>query len=282
MKKNFIITESQYIKFILENVNLEDYDADDFAEVFYLFFRPWVKKTHGEEVGKLPISYLAKKYVKEFSKDLGIDVNERYGGYSISSVVNLGKQIVKKGIHQLPTMRETKKFTEKYKKHIETIISELNTPEFMKIILIEQNPYDVKFKLQIDYVQLMNSDYKRIYPRYVYSDFKKYIEDYMGIEIGRVTHGQLSLDDEKPEILNFDVWQKNEFNKIKTKIKNIPEAKGNLHSVRMKMEPSDLLTQINLIYRDVANYQARGEIRKKAREIIDSCGQNKNYIKLES
>ena len=59
-----IINESQYSKIIYENVNLRDYYTEDFVEVFYEKFRPWIRINHGDEVGKYPMSFLIKKYQK--------------------------------------------------------------------------------------------------------------------------------------------------------------------------------------------------------------------------
>ena len=50
---------------VLESVNLDDYDNDDFIEVFFRFFRPWVKQKHGDEISEYPMSYLFKKYIDE-------------------------------------------------------------------------------------------------------------------------------------------------------------------------------------------------------------------------
>lgn len=279
--KKFIIKESQLVRFIFEDVNLSGYDSEDFIEVFFLFFRPWVQKKHGDEIGKLPFSFLVKKYIKEFAEELGVETRFRQYGSQMTTLIDIGKEIVRKGKHQLPTMRESSKFTERFKKHLDTIIEMLDLPNFMQIVLKEEKPYEVKFQLRVEYPALMNSDYKRTSPSNIYYNFREYLETYMGIEIGRVTHGELEIEDIGPEILNFDEWQKLQFNKMKSDIKKVGIVKGGLHSIRMKLDPSSLITQISLIYRERTGYQVRNEIRTKAREILDSSGQNKNYVKLE-
>ena len=65
-----IINKNQYSKIISENINLADYYMEDFVEVFYEKFRPWIKINHGDEVGKYPMSFLIKKYVKDFAKSV--------------------------------------------------------------------------------------------------------------------------------------------------------------------------------------------------------------------
>ena len=63
------LNKSEMIKFvsmIVEQVNLDGYNDEDFVEVFVNLFRPWVKSKHGDEVGKYPMSYLIKKHLEEF------------------------------------------------------------------------------------------------------------------------------------------------------------------------------------------------------------------------
>ena len=43
-----IINKNQYSKIISENINLADYYMEDFVEVFYEKFRPWIKINHGD------------------------------------------------------------------------------------------------------------------------------------------------------------------------------------------------------------------------------------------
>lgn len=281
MEKKYIIKESQLLKLISENSSFESYDQEDFAEVFYLFFRPWVQKKHGDEVSKLPLSYLAKKYINEFIKDLNLETTTRYHAGTISSVINVGKEIVRKGLHQLPSMRDTVKFTQRYKKHLETIIQMLGLPNFMQIELKEEKPYEVQFILRVEYPALMNSNYKRTNPHNYYYEFIQYLENYMGVMTGRATHGELDLEHGKTEVLNFEDWQKTKFTKLKNDIKYNQKAKNNLHSIRMKLDINNLTTTIKLIYKDTAPYGIRGEIKNQAREILNLSGQNLNYLKLE-
>ena len=70
MKKVIKITEEELKKLIpvlLEEFNLNDYSDEDFVEVFVKYFRNWVKKKHGDEIGGYPMSLLFKKYTNEFT-----------------------------------------------------------------------------------------------------------------------------------------------------------------------------------------------------------------------
>ena len=60
-EKTLILTESELVKVInriVESYNDEIYDEEDYVEAFLQYFRPWVKKNHGDEVNESPLSYL--------------------------------------------------------------------------------------------------------------------------------------------------------------------------------------------------------------------------------
>ncbi len=86
----YIITESHfkhYVSVITEQEDDDDYDElesyteEDFVEVFFNYFRPWIKSNHGDEVGQYPLSFLLKKYYQDFCKYLNVDDEEEYYYY---------------------------------------------------------------------------------------------------------------------------------------------------------------------------------------------------------
>ena len=143
MKKVLSLTESELIKVInriVESYRDDVYDDEDYVEVFFKYFRPWVKKNHGDEIGEYPLSYLVKKYVAEFAVDNGMNPDNVIFGYrnNITNATYIGKSLVSQGKHKLPSLRSQEKFTEKYKKPLEFFVSELNLPDFIKFELIEE------------------------------------------------------------------------------------------------------------------------------------------------
>jgi len=81
MEKFSTLTEQdvkRITNLVKEQVDVSEYDDSDFIEVFVKYFRPWIKKFHGDEVGEYPMSHLVAKYLKDFNRDYGIDIRDRY------------------------------------------------------------------------------------------------------------------------------------------------------------------------------------------------------------
>ena len=82
------------------------------------YFRPWVKKKHGDELGQYPLSLLIKNHMSEFAEDY--DVSDEIKGYycSYRTMVNVGRELAQKGVHKMPSLKKEGLFLEKYKKAI--------------------------------------------------------------------------------------------------------------------------------------------------------------------
>ena len=101
----YIITESHFKHYVSviteqedddEDDELELYTSEDFIEVFFNYFRPWIKSNHGDEVGQYPLSYLLKKYYQDFCKYSGVDIDDDDEFNYYSDLVTMGKSLVKK------------------------------------------------------------------------------------------------------------------------------------------------------------------------------------------
>ena len=160
MKKTLTLTESELIKVInriVESYGDDTYDDEDYVEVFLHYFRPWIRANHGDEVGEYPLSFLVKKYISEFAQSNDINPEYVIFGYrnNLANAANIGKKLVQQGKHKLPTLRSQEMFTEKYKKPLEYFLTELNLPDFIKVEFIEQTPYNVYVKLDVDWEGLI-------------------------------------------------------------------------------------------------------------------------------
>lgn len=284
--KNSYLNKSEIINFvsmIVEQVNIDGYTDEDFIEVFVNLFRPWVKSNHGDEVGKYPMSYLVKKYVDEFVKDIKLDV---YLGYStgLTLIVKIGREIARKGIYQLPSLNSGKKFTEQYKKHLKFIISTLNLPEYITLKFIEDSPNNVDVESVVDFQKLLKSNETPPSPYQISSNLKKYFEDYLGIEYGSPAHGKMDYYfNTTPTYIGLDEWTKNEFNKkIKKEIKNLPSAERNISSLKLILNNSRFKAEIKIGWKRDSRWSEHNRVKEEVRNLLKSMGYNSEILEVTS
>lgn len=237
MKKVITLTESELVNMIgriVEDVETSHYDDSDFINAFITLFKPWVIKNHGEELENHPPSYLFKKYSNEFKdylkmpEDLKDDVDSPYG---------IGKYILQKELYSYKNLKQTEKFTEKYKKPLQVLIDGLNLPDYLSIELKVDIPYQVYATINVDFSKLLEDNVNPITaikpPNYL-KHLQDNIVSFLGPQIGESGFGELEFHSLVPQT-NSSVtdWVKNVFNKeIKEKIRNLPGAKENLHSIK--------------------------------------------------
>jgi hypothetical protein len=286
MKKVLSLTESELIKVInriVESYSDEVYNDEDYVEVFLNYFRPWVKKNHGDEIGEYPLSYLVKKYMPEFALDNGMNPDNVIYGYrnNLTNAAYVGKGLVKQGKHKLPTLRSQEMFTEKYKKPLEYFVTELNLPDFINVEFVEQTPYNVYVKLDVDWVGLIKyqGDVKPNFET-IFRELKKRIEDFLGIEIGNPTYGQLSFKMNK-QYVGVDEWVKKTLNKeIKKKIKELPNAARILHAIRFETYSSSSMGgDLKLSFK---NWNGRNDFIKSVKSLLQSMDYNTEILNVYS
>ena len=284
MKKVLSLTESELIKVInriVESYSDDVYNDEDYVEVFLKYFRPWVKKNHGDEVGEYPLSYLVKKYIGEFALDNGINPDNNIFSYknNLANAANVGKNLVKQGKHKLPSLRSQEKFTEKYKKPLEFFISELNLPDYIKFDLIEENPYNILVVFDVNWEGLIKyQGTEKIKPDAVVKELTQRIRDFLGIEIGNPTYGQLSLKLKK-DYVGIDEWIKKTLNKeIKKKFRELPNSRI-LHAIKFETKSYELGGELKLSFK---SWNGRNDFIKNAKELLQSMGYNTNILNVTS
>ena len=284
MKKVLSLTESELIKVInriVESYSDDVYNDEDYVEVFLKYFRPWVKKNHGDEVGEYPLSYLVKKYIGEFALDNGINPDNNIFSYknNLANAANVGKNLVKQGKHKLPSLRSQEKFTEKYKKPLEFFISELYLPDYIKFDLIEENPYNILVVFDVNWEGLIKyQGTEKIKPDAVVKELTQRIKDFLGIEIGNPTYGQLSLKLKK-DYVGIDEWIKKTLNKeIKKKFRELPNSRI-LHAVKFETKSYELGGELKLSFK---SWNGRNDFIKNAKELLQSMGYNTNILNVTS
>ena len=286
MKKTLILTESELVKVInriVESYNDEIYDEEDYVEAFLQYFRPWVKKNHGDEVGESPLSYLIKKHISEFAKDIGLDSDDTVQLWrsNISNASRVGKRIVSQGKHKLPSLRSQEKFTDRFKKPLEFLLNELNIPDYIKLNFFEDNPYNVRVEVIIDWLGLIKSKEESA-PNLnsIKTELEKKIKNFLGVEFGNPTHGQLKLNFGYPEYVGIDEWIKKDFNKeIKKKIKLLPNATRIIHAIKFVENGSGNNIGGELQF-SIKSYTGKHDLIKRIKDMLQSMGYNTNILKL--
>lgn len=281
--KKIILSESELvslIKSIMEQdtkFDFSDIDDLDYYDALFFMFRNWVQQNLSDSEKDAPVSYLLDKFGKRFVLELmgdgefPVDDNFEINRWNIPRVV---QGMVKKGKYKFPTKRKQEKFTEKFKKHIDYFINELNLPSWAKINLIENVPYKVDFELELDFPEMIKSEGdESISPYNLERKFKNYVEGYLGVEFGNPNYGHLDLDKKNTKFSGLESWVKNVLNKeIKAKIRALPYGR-NVHS--MKFEPREGRSDLKIIFKSSAGWNGKHEFKKEVLKLLNDMGYKK-------
>jgi hypothetical protein len=283
MEKFSTLTEQdvkRITNLVKEQVDVSEYDDSDFIEVFVKYFRPWIKKFHGDEVSEYPMSHLVKKYTADFIKDHGIELRDRYYSSDLKKLVDIGKALVVKGTHNLPSLKKEGRFLEKYDKGLKALIEYLDLPKFMKIKFREDKPYNVGVWIESNFDEMLKYDGEVKENSKYMDELKNYITSFLGVEYGSPAHGNLQLQIHSPILENEDEWVKNIFNKkIKTAIRNLPNAKGKIHSTKLNINRGNFNANIQLTFRQ-GNWRVESDLNKGTKDILLSMGYNPKRLQL--
>jgi hypothetical protein len=279
------LNKSEMIKFvsmIVEQVNLSGYDEEDFVEVFVNLFRPWIKSKHGNEVSKYPMSYLAKKYFEEFTTDYNIE-SDRYGT-TMKKIISAGREIVRKGVYQLPSLNTNTKFTERFKKPLLFLVDNLKLPDFINLEFDEETPNIVRGEVIVDFPKLIKSSNSPTSAYHISKKLQKQFEDYLGVEFGSPVHGKLDFYlNPTPSYIGLDEWIKKEFNKnIKKQIKELPLAERNISSLKFILNTNHFKGEIKIGWKRDARYGDHHKIKDEVRNILKSMGYNTDILEVTS
>lgn len=283
MKRIHTLTESdleKIVKTVLESFNPSEYEDEDFVEVFLNYFRPWVKKKHGDEIGQYPLSLLIKNHINEFTQDYGVENGARYhSGYR--NMVNIGKEMAIKGVHKMPNLKKEGLFTDKFKKAITFFIDRLNLPEWITLELTENSPYVVNGRFIVDWDKAIRDKSSKTYEAYPLStEFTETLTNFTGIDIGSAAHGKLDLNVIGSFVyVGAEEWVKNELNKkIKKKIRQLPLSHI-LHSVKFSTSHNRIGGTIYLTFRS-NGWRDANEFTDNVRDLISELGYNIEILRV--
>ena len=270
---------------IVEEIDTSFYSDEDFIDAFIQVFRPWVIKNHGDELSNHPPSYLFKKYSDEFMDHIGYGESERnWRNYP----KDIGRFILKKELHSYKNLKQTTKFTEKFKAPMDALIKSLNLPDYLSLEIGEYEPYEVYAKINVDFPKLIKSgvnpnEVPR--PTEYLEKLKKNVISFLGPKLGSANFGELDFGIIVPDSNDsVDNWVKNVLNKeIKKKIKELPQAKEFLHSVKFVPHLRRLEGELTLIFKQARygrnNFNAN-EFVVEVKKLLSDMGYNENVLKV--
>lgn len=290
MTKKIIILESQLNSILeeTEEISFSDYTDEDYFDAFFYIFRKWLKKKHGEETFRYPMSYLLNQYSKEFILDtLGQDflsgrLRDEGDDYRINrwDLPRVVQELVKKKVHNLPSVQKQESFLEKYQSFIDMIVPSLELPNFVNLRLEEKKPQRVTVTPVIGYEEWLKHP-ERFYTSRgnMEKKFLDYLENFLGVEIGNPAHGQTEILFRNPSRLGEEEWIKQELNKkLKKQIRALPYSQ-NLKAIRFTADDSG--GEMKLIFKDMAGWSQRREFKNSVQELLTQEGYGPN-LRLES
>jgi hypothetical protein len=287
MSKKITLNKSEMIKFvsmIVEEVNVKDYSDEDFIEVFVNYFRAWIKEKHGDEIGEYPMSYLFKKYVKEFESDLELS-SERNGYGTLHQLSKLGKELVLKGKKTLPNLGKTEFFTQRFKKHLDFFISNLNIPDFITINIKEDRPYDIKITYDVDFLKLIHSqgvDLSVIDLNTYTQGIINFISTTLGFELGSPAHGKLRIDSNNDgNFIGYTEWYENILPKLKKIVKLKAQKDGRfIHSFKFDRRRYSLSFYLGAVFPRGTSYPIMVSIIEDANTLLSDLGYNTTALEV--
>ena len=288
MKKVINLTESELINLIgriVEDIDTSFYSDEDFIDAFIQVFKPWVIKNHGDELSNHPPSYLFKKYSDEFMNHIGYTGHERSWR---NSGKDIGRYILKKELHSYKNLKQTTKFTEKFKAPMDALIKSLNLPDYLSLEISEYEPYEVYARINVDFPKLLKSgvnpnEVPR--PTEYLEKLKKNVISFLGPKLGSANFGELDFNTIVPDTNDsVDGWVKNVLNKeIKKKIKELPQAKEFLHSVKFTPNLRILKGDITLIFKQTRYGRpsfSSSEFVLQVKKLLSDMGYNENVLNV--
>jgi hypothetical protein len=286
MKKVINLTESELINLIgriVEDVDVSNYSEEDFIGAFISVFKPWVIKNHGEELSDYPLSYLSKKYSDEFMDFINYPSGERI--YR-NSALAIGRHILQKELHSYKNLQQTTRFTEKFKKPLDAMIRTLNLPDYLSVEMKEYDPYEVHARMIVDFPKLLKSN---INPDEVEKPgaylvkLRDKVINFLGPKIGNAKFGELEFSNIVPtNNETVDEWVKKVLNKeIKKKIKELPDAKDFLHSIKFEPYLRNLKGDITLTFKQrySRNFNPN-QFVVEVKKLLSNMGYSENILRV--
>lgn len=281
MKKIIKLDEhslEKVIRVILEQ-RLEE---EDYVHVFLNSFSKWMSEKYPKTFESKPLSFLLKKYAKEFVKDLGLgDDSDKNYWSGLRLAGKLGRKIIEKGLYKYASLRPETKFTDKFEKKIQFFIDKLDLPPYVQFKMKEDLPWKVEIGVELDFNQrLRDPQIKRMHSSGILDKFEKYITNYMGIETGNSEHGELEFKREYDFLVKgFEEWVKTDYKKLKKEIKSIPGAEG-VQRIVLELDKRNAEVSMQIVFKSDSRWDRDKEYINKVKEYITQKGYNTEVLKV--
>ena len=268
--KKFLVTEKDMrniISILIENVN--HFGSDDFKDLFYRTLRRYVEEKYDINLPKnVSITYLENKFMKQFLDDIGYEYDESRYYPTSSRIVDVGKFLIKSGIVEIPNLTPEIKFTEKFRRPLEKIVSMLEIPNTVQVSISEPNPYNVNIKFDVpNFDEFLKG--AKFNPKETFYKLKALLSQFLSVEFGNPEEGFLRINNIGLDRADGETWVKDTFNKkIKPFLKN-EIGKDYVKSILLEWDERNGM-KIKLIISNVREYQSwRDYSRKKKAELED-------------
>lgn len=276
---------------IVEQINFDYYDDEDFLDAFFQIFRTFISKNYGSKILNYPMSYLLKNYSASFiSKIFGEDglkeilgyeegdnLDELKKDYIISrwEAKSIAKRAVEQGKYFLPKPFEAK-LSDNLMSSLRIFIDEDIKPKYARIKFEEPNPQQFKIDFEVNFEDWIKDENRvEFVERGLVKKLKSFMKNYLGVEFGSLKYGQAELDF-NVNILGASDWKKNVLNKkIKEEFKKMPES---IHVKSIKFDSTDDGAYLELTYFNSTNYTLRNHTLEKYRNKLNELGYGPNLI----
>jgi hypothetical protein len=157
-------------------------------------------------------------------------------------------------------------------------------PDYLSLEIGEYEPYEVYAKINVDFPKLIKSgvnpnEVPR--PTEYLEKLKKNVISFLGPKLGSANFGELDFGIIVPDSNDsVDNWVKNVLNKeIKKKIKELPQAKENLHSIKFDPVLRSLKGEITLTFKKYTTRSFnRGQFIVDVRKLVSDMGYSDNIL----
>ena len=146
----------------------------------------------------------------------------------------------------------------------------------MELSFTENTPYKVYVTLKIDWEGLIKYQGTETFKSdKIKKELEQRIKDFLGVEIGNPTHGQLNFNFDKIYV-GIDEWVKKGLNKeLKKKIRELPSSRI-LHAIKFETMSNTLGGELKFSFK---YWNGRNDFMKDVKELLQSMGYNTDILK---